>query len=49
MTKSSIILNNYLTNIHFYEKSEIKKKELAIISLTTCEIVQERSITIPVS
>ncbi len=49
ITKNSIISNNYLTNIHFYEKSEIEKKELAITSLATCEIVQERSITIPVS
>ncbi len=49
ITKSSIISNNYLTNIHFYEKSEIEKKELAITSLAICEIVQERSITIPAS
>ncbi len=47
ITKNSIILNNYLINIHFYKKSEIKKKELAITFLVAYEIVQERSITIP--
>jgi len=49
MTKSSIISNNYLTNIYFYKKSEIEKKELAITSLATCKIVQEKLITISIS